>query len=68
MADEVPKWKKERDNLRAAMKAARDMKVALANGVDIKDIPVAPPPADDRVPCPKCGRKVSFINPAHQII
>lgn len=57
--DKVPKWKQQTDQLRAALKAGRDMQKALADGVALKDIPVAavPAQADDRVTCPHCGRK-----------
>jgi len=57
--DEIPKWKRDRDNLRAAMKMARKIKRAQARGEDISKIAFEATPAelDDRVPCPHCGRK-----------
>ncbi|GAB5359834.1 hypothetical protein AAMO2058_000576200 [Amorphochlora amoebiformis] len=57
-AKKVPKWKRDRDALREAMKAGKMMQQALAAGKSLADLP--PPTSsvpDDRVACKLCGRK-----------
>jgi len=55
----MPKWKRDREALRAALKQGKMITQALKEGRDIRDVPVVPSSAaqDDRVPCPHCGRK-----------
>ena len=58
-ANKIPKWKKDREALRNAMRNGKELEEAKANGT----MHLLPPPArvddeyDDRVPCPHCGRK-----------
>lgn len=65
----VPKWKIQRDQLRAAMKAGKEVQKAIAEGRDLSTLP--PPPVndalDDRVACPKCGRKFAEDTAARHI-
>jgi hypothetical protein len=55
--DEVPKWKRDRELLQAALRAGKEIEEAKKNGIDLKTLPPPPPVHDDRVPCPGCGRK-----------
>ena len=54
----IPKWKVQREQLRAAMRAAKGYNEAMAAGMKPSDIPPPPPTYDDRIPCDYCGRKV----------
>jgi hypothetical protein len=58
-ANKGPKWKRDRDALKNAMRSGRELDEAKKNGT-LHLLP-PPPPAedeyDDRVPCPHCGRK-----------
>eukprot|EP00468_Gymnochlora_sp_CCMP2014_P009271 CAMPEP_0167746950 /NCGR_PEP_ID=MMETSP0110_2-20121227/4000_1 /TAXON_ID=629695 /ORGANISM="Gymnochlora sp., Strain CCMP2014" /LENGTH=502 /DNA_ID=CAMNT_0007631777 /DNA_START=418 /DNA_END=1922 /DNA_ORIENTATION=+ len=58
-AKSKPKWKKDRDAFRDAMKQARIVRKALKEGKDLRDLPPPPsrPVEDDRTPCPHCGRR-----------
>ncbi|KAG1674593.1 hypothetical protein FOA52_001842 [Chlamydomonas sp. UWO 241] len=54
----VPKWKAQSNQLQEAMRNMREVKVRLANGEDIRNIPVAPSTHDPSlVQCPHCGRR-----------
>lgn len=53
----VPKWKRDRNALREAMRQGKIIKKALAEGVDLSTLPPPKPAHDDRTPCPHCGRK-----------
>jgi len=57
--EEIPKWKRDRDQLRAAMKMSRKIMRAQARGEDITKIKfeATPQEYDDRVQCPYCERK-----------
>lgn len=52
------KWESKSNELRNAMKAAREYKAALAAGIDLPP-PVASAPDPSLVPCPHCGRNFS---------
>jgi hypothetical protein len=58
-AKQLPKWKIERNRLREAMRAGKEVSTALANGANIADLPPPKPQSgpDDRVACPHCGRR-----------
>lgn len=54
-------WENKSNQLREAMRAARQIKAAVARGEDISKLPPPPPSAPDSslVPCPHCGRNFS---------
>jgi len=54
------KWKNQSVSLREAIKAAKDVSQAIAEGKDISKLPIAKSSVPDtRTPCPYCGRKFS---------
>lgn len=56
----APKWKAQSEALRSAMANMREVTKALANGEDIRNIPVVPSAPDPSyVQCPHCGRRFS---------
>ena len=59
-ANKMPKWKRDRNALRDAMRAGMELQEAKDAGVPLHLLP-PPPPAydeyDDRVQCPHCFRK-----------
>ena len=58
-ANKIPKWKKDREALRNALRSGRELEAAKANGT-MHLLPPPPPVEDeydDRVQCPHCGRK-----------
>eukprot|EP01041_Mallomonas_annulata_P006093 gene6093-12300_t len=54
--DAKSKWKAQSDALRNAMKAARQVKDAIASGKPLPP-PVASAPDPSLIPCPHCGRR-----------
>lgn len=56
------KWESKSNELRAAMRAAREYKAAIAagkSGADLPPPPVSSGPDPSLVPCPHCGRSFS---------
>lgn len=52
-------WEAKSNQLREAMRAAREYKAAVASGIDPRDIPppvMSSAPDPSLVPCPHCGR------------
>ncbi len=53
-------WESKSNQLRDAMRAAREYKAAVAGGVDVRSLPTVPSAPDPSlVPCSNCGRSFS---------
>ncbi len=58
-AARAPKWRQQSEQLKAAMRANRQLAAAKARGEDLRTVQLdtGPELPDDRVPCPHCGRR-----------
>eukprot|EP01062_Namystynia_karyoxenos_P069572 TRINITY_DN6504_c0_g2_i1.p1 TRINITY_DN6504_c0_g2~~TRINITY_DN6504_c0_g2_i1.p1 ORF type:complete len:618 (+),score=145.35 TRINITY_DN6504_c0_g2_i1:96-1856(+) len=56
-AAKASKWKAQSEQFQAAMRAARTVQQVEAGQLPASALASLPQPADDRTPCPHCGRK-----------
>ena len=57
--EKVPKWKKQSESLKQAMKMNRKIKQVADSGGDIRQLPTMPSANDDYVECQYCYRRFS---------
>ena len=62
----IPRWKQQSEELRAAMRAMREVKDAMANGRPLPPPPVSAPDPS-LVQCPHCGRRFNEVAAARHI-